>query len=134
MPKTPENPEPHGPTEELGLDHLGLGQLGKLPIPRLDMHPVTGTMTQNKMLRRLVPLQSTKSSKILKLNLETESNICFFLFFFKFYLFCRKRESTQAGTSRQTERDAESKAGSRLRAVSTEPEAEPDPTNREIIT
>ena len=38
------------------------------------------------------------------------------------------------GGSGQREGDTESKAGSRLRAVSTEPNAGPEPTDREIMT
>ena len=37
MPEGPENPEPHGRTEELGLDHLGSGQLWELSVPGLNV-------------------------------------------------------------------------------------------------
>ena len=43
------------------------------------------------------------------------------------------RDRVQAGEG-QTERDTESEAGSRLRAVSPEPDAGFEPTNREIMT
>ena len=38
------------------------------------------------------------------------------------------------GRGREREGDTESEAGSRLRAVSTEPDARLEPTNREIMT
>ena len=43
-----------------------------------------------------------------------------------------QRRSEQRG--REREGDTESEAGSRLRAVSTEPDAGLEPTNREIMT
>ena len=50
------------------------------------------------------------------------------------FIFERERER-QSVSRRGTERgDTESKAGSRLRAVSTEPNAGLEPTNREIMT
>ena len=39
-----------------------------------------------------------------------------------------------SGGGAERERDTESEAGSRLRAVSTEPDAGPEPTIREIMT
>ena len=47
-----------------------------------------------------------------------------------FYLFLRKRAERGA----EREGDTESEAGSRLRAVSTEPDVGLEPTNREIVT
>lgn len=44
VPEAPEDPEPHSSTEELGLDHLGLGELGELPVPGLDVHTATSTV------------------------------------------------------------------------------------------
>ena len=56
----------------------------------------------------------------------------FFLMFIHF-LRDRKRQSmSREGAER--EGDTESKAGSRLRAVSTEPDAGLEPTNQEIMT
>ena len=53
--------------------------------------------------------------------------------FFNAYLFLKERErESRAGAER--EGDAESEGGSRLRAVSTEPDAGLKPTNREIMT
>ena len=49
----------------------------------------------------------------------------------------RKRETDRQSASRggaETEGDTESEAGSRLRAVSTEPDAGLEPTTREIVT
>ena len=45
----------------------------------------------------------------------------------------RERESTSRGGA-EREGDTESEAGSRLRAVSTEPDAGLEPTDREIMT
>lgn len=41
VPEAPENPEPHGRTEELGLDHLGSGQLWELSVPGLNVRTST---------------------------------------------------------------------------------------------
>ena len=47
----------------------------------------------------------------------------------------RERQSTsQGGTERDTHTDTEPKAGSRLRAVSTEPDAGLESMDREIMT
>ena len=48
-------------------------------------------------------------------------------------MFIFDRDRTQVGEG-QREGDAESKAGSRLRAVGTEPDARLEPTNHEIVT
>ena len=58
----------------------------------------------------------------------------FFVFvFFNVYLFLRERQSTSRGGA-EREGDTESEAGSRLRAVSTEPDTGLEPTNHEIMT
>ena len=56
-------------------------------------------------------------------------------FFLNMYLFLRDRErqSTSRGGA-ESKGDTESEAGSRLRAVSTEPDAGLELTNREITT
>ena len=57
------------------------------------------------------------------------------LFFFNVYLLLRGRETqsmSRGGAERW--RDTESESGSRLRAVSTEPDVEPELTNCEIMT
>ena len=55
--------------------------------------------------------------------------------FFYIYLFLRDRErQCEQGMGREREGDTESEAGSRLRAVSTEPDAGLQPTNCEIMT
>ena len=60
--------------------------------------------------------------------------VFFFFNFFKVYLFLRKRDTEPVlGRGREREGDTESEAGSRLRAVSTEPDVGPEPTNREIM-
>ena len=58
-----------------------------------------------------------------------------FLNLFNVYLYLRdrQRQSVSRGGA-EKEGDTESEAGSRLRAVSTEPEAGLEPTNREIMT
>ena len=61
----------------------------------------------------------------------------FFLFFFLKYLsiFERQRETEhEQGRGREREGDTESGAGSRLRAVSTEPNTGLEPTNCETTT
>ena len=49
------------------------------------------------------------------------------------YFWDRERQSTSRGGA-EREGDTESEAGSRLRAVSTEPDVGLEPTNREIVT
>ena len=46
----------------------------------------------------------------------------------------RERQSESGGKGREREGDTESKAGSRLRAVSTEPNVGLEPMNHEIMT
>ena len=61
----------------------------------------------------------------------------FFLNFFHVNLFLRERETEKQSMSRkgaEREGDTESEIGSRLRAVSTEPEAGLKLTNCEIMT
>ena len=53
--------------------------------------------------------------------------------FFNVYLFLSERQSVSGGGA-EREGDTESGAGSRLRAVSTEPDVGFEPTNREIMT
>ena len=60
--------------------------------------------------------------------------LCFEVFvFFNDYLFLRERQSVSGGRA-EREGDTESKAGSRPRAVSIEPDAGLEPTSREIMT
>ena len=59
--------------------------------------------------------------------------ILFYYEFFKVYLFMRQRESVSGGEA-EREGDTESEAGSRLRAVSTEPDTGLEITNCEIMT
>ena len=54
-------------------------------------------------------------------------------FFFNVYFWDRERQSMSVGGA-ETEGDTEFEAGSRLRAVSTEPDAGLEPTKREIMT
>ena len=53
--------------------------------------------------------------------------------FFNVYFFERERRSLGGGRA-EREGDTESEAGSRLRAVSTEPDVELEPTTCEIMT
>ena len=55
-------------------------------------------------------------------------------FFFNVYLFLRKTETEWEWVGAEREGGTESEAGSRLRALSTEPEAGLEPTDREITT
>ena len=57
----------------------------------------------------------------------------YFLIFLNVYLILRETER-ERGRGRQRERDTGSEAGSRLLAVSTEPDAELKLTDREIAT
>ena len=54
--------------------------------------------------------------------------VLFFSFFYCLFIFERKRQNA-SGAEAEREGDAESKTGSRLRAVSTEPDAGVEPTN-----
>lgn len=50
MPKTPENPEPHGCAEQLRPDHLAFGQLGKLSVPGLDVYAATSAERHSELV------------------------------------------------------------------------------------
>ena len=63
----------------------------------------------------------------------TRGNVCTQLWVFSVYLFLRQREK-EWEWGRGREGDPESKAGARLRAVSTEPDAGLEPTDGEIMT
>ena len=65
-------------------------------------------------------------------NRISESKDMCTLFFFLMCIFERETEYEWRGTEREA--DTESKAGSRLRAVSTEPDAGLELTNCEIMT
>ena len=56
-----------------------------------------------------------------------------FFFFFNVYLFLRERQNV-SWEGAEKEGDTESKAGSKLQAVSTEPDAGLELTNYEILT
>ena len=56
------------------------------------------------------------------------------LFFLMFIYFWEWGRQSVSGRGAERERDTESKAGSRLQAVRTEPDAGLEPTNREIMT
>ena len=61
------------------------------------------------------------------------SEILFFFFLSNVYLFLNERQSTSRGGV-EREGDTDSEAGSRLRAVSTEPDVALKHTNRKIVT
>ena len=68
--------------------------------------------------------------------LPEESALFFFsIFFLNVYLFLRQRErQSMNGGGSEREGDTESETGSRLRAVSTEPDAGLEPTDRDFMT
>ena len=75
-----------------------------------------------------VPTMTTNVSELNSLKIQKLSD-----FFLMFYFWERERECvSRRGTER--EGDTESKAGSRFRAVSTEPDAGLELTNCEIMT
>ena len=55
-------------------------------------------------------------------------------FFFNVYLFLRLKETQHERGGAEREGDTESEAGTRLRAISPEPEAGLELTDREIVT
>ena len=71
------------------------------------------------------------------MDIEVQNYVYFFNFFNKFHLFLRERQCVCVCVSRggsEREGDTELRAGSRLRAVSMEPDAGLEPTNRETTT
>ena len=67
------------------------------------------------------------------LNLNKGLPILLFLLFFLTFFFLRERDSVSRGGA-EREGNTESETESRLSAVSTEPYAEPEPMNCEIMT
>ena len=64
-------------------------------------------------------------------------HLCFFVFFNFFLMFIfifETGKQSMSGGGAEREGDTESETGSRLQAVSTEPDAGLKPTNREIMT
>ena len=64
-------------------------------------------------------------------------SLFFFFFNFFFYIYLPLRDEVRqrvSGVGAEREGDTESKAGSRLRAVGTEPDVGLEPTNCEIMT
>ena len=60
-------------------------------------------------------------------------SFCSYLIFFNVYLFLKERKRL-SGRGAERKGDTEPQAGSRLPAVSTEPDAGLEPTNHEIMT
>ena len=58
----------------------------------------------------------------------------FSFFFFNVYLFFGQRETEHEWGRAERERDTESETGSRLQAISPEPDAGLELTDREIVT
>ena len=81
-------------------------------------------------LSALPPLVLALSLSLSKINKHLKH------FFKKFnvYLFLRQRETEHEWGRAEREGDTESEAGSRLQAVSTEPDMGLEPMNREIMT
>ena len=97
-------------------------------------------LSRSQMLNRLSHSGAPFSHYTLQIFLH-QSNLCHTCIsnpslasdFFFLILFLRERQSTSRGGVVR-EGDTESKAGSRLWAVGTEPDAEIEPTNCEIMT
>ena len=66
--------------------------------------------------------------------LEDVCHFFSFFFFFNVDLFLKDRETEWSRGGAEREGDTGSETGSRLRAVSTEPDAGLEPTDREIVT
>ena len=64
---------------------------------------------------------------------QETSNVLFFVFFFNVYFWDRERQSMN-GRGAEREGDTESETGSRLLAISPEPDAGLELTDREIAT
>ena len=68
-------------------------------------------------------------------NHKATSLFIYFEFFLNVYLFLRQREThSMNGGGAEREGDTESEAGSRLRAISPEPDAGLELADREIVT
>ena len=61
-------------------------------------------------------------------------HIFFLIFFFNVYLFLGQRETEHDGGGAEREGDTESETGSRLRAISPEPDTGLELLDREIVT
>ena len=61
-------------------------------------------------------------------------SIFFLAFFFYVYLFFERESTSRGGAEREGEGDTESEAGSRLRAISPEPDAGLELTDCKIVT
>ena len=69
-----------------------------------------------------------------KLDMSCSAAFLFYLFRCLFIYFGLREHKQGRGREREREGDRESKAGSRLRTVSTEPDVGLELTNREIVT
>ena len=92
--------------------------------------------SKSKSCRKITPEASQFWQSSFKVYIQTHKN-CYLNSlkknFFNVYLFLRETQSVSGGEA-ERKGDTESEAGSRLRAVSTEPDAELELTNREIMT
>ena len=84
------------------------------------------------MMLRIVHLEYNEIKLLYLQNYCHYFNFIYFLIFLTL-IFERQRQS-RSGEGAPREGDTESEAGSRLRAVSTEPDAGLELTNREIVT
>ena len=84
----------------------------------------------------IVPWKSCRAYKTWKLTNPFLNVLIIFIFiFFTSYLFLRERDRAREGEGQgKREKDTESEAGSRLRAVSTEPDTGLELTNLETMT
>ena len=79
-------------------------------------------------------MQKMYNSKQTRMSCIVNLNLYLFYYFFFVYLFLRQRETEhERGRVRERKGDTESEAGSRLWAVSTEPDAGLELTNWEIM-
>ena len=65
---------------------------------------------------------------------SSHSQTCLLFFFFLMFIYFLKRDRVKAGEGRERGGDTGSEAGSRLRAVSTQPDAGLELPDREIVT
>ena len=84
---------------------------------------------ETRSVKRFPPDTDEPTKKCVHLFSLLVSKIVFYV-----YSFLRDRERQEHERGRGREGDTESKAGSRLRAISTEPDAGLELTDREIVT
>ena len=89
-----------------------------------------GSWLAQQVEHETLDLMVVSSSPTQGVELTKKNKKCMILFFFSVYLFLRQRETEhEPGRGRERKGDTASEAGSRLQAVSTEPDAGLEPTN-----